>query len=148
MPATSKFTEANRTKVLQALKVGASLRTSARVANISHATLLRWLARGETAREGSVWRQFFLDCEEARAALRVRALMSVWNGVVDSPQLALKVLERIEPAFALDASPTVFAAHQQVIALSFADGKPIAGYQPPVLPAGEDDEDGDGDGAS
>jgi transposase-like protein len=57
--------------VLQALKLGASIRTAARAAGVGHQTLLRWLERGATASDGSTWRTFHDECEEARSVLPI-----------------------------------------------------------------------------
>jgi len=58
LPTPSKFVEARRRLLLAAAAAGASRRTAARLAQIDHETLARWLRRGEGAAEGSRWRRF------------------------------------------------------------------------------------------
>jgi transposase len=69
MPTPSKFTEEVRRAVIDALAVGASRRTAATIAGVSPSQVTRWLARGEHAREGTRWHEFYLQATEARPHL-------------------------------------------------------------------------------
>src|SRR5262245_13921676 len=46
MPARSRFTAANRQRILEVLQAGGSRREAARAAGVAHATVDRWVQRG------------------------------------------------------------------------------------------------------
>jgi hypothetical protein len=100
MGRPSKFTAERRRKVLELLMAGASRRTAATCAGIGHQTLARWIQRGETATEGSPWREFHYDVLEAEAHPKIRALSIVYNAMEDRPDLAWKFVERQVDGFA------------------------------------------------
>ena len=100
MPARSTFTAEKAEKILQALHVGASLRTAAAVAGVPDATLRRWIAKGKAASEGTRFREFYEAVQEAEAAPRMRALGIVYRELPDNAALAWRFLERHEPGFA------------------------------------------------
>lgn len=127
MPTPTKFTEPVRQTVIEALKIGASLRTAAAVAGIDHKTLTRWLDKGRTAEEGSRWQVFFEACEAAIANPKMRALGLIYEKLADDANVAWKFIERREDGY---APPMPQAPPPQqgpvVIQLSLADGRPIA----------------------
>jgi hypothetical protein len=100
MPTPSAFNEERRDKILQTLRMGASRRTAATVAGVDHRTLGRWIDRGKDASEGTRFRVFHDQVQEAEATARVRALSIVYNEMPDNPMLAWRFLERKEPGFA------------------------------------------------
>lgn len=126
MGRPAKFTAQARETILQALRVGASRRTAARVAGINERTLRDWLKRGEAGPEGSSYRKFWEDAQEAEAHPRVRALGVIYNALPDRPDLAWKFIERREEGYAPpQAVPAVAAMPAPVnIVLSFTDASP------------------------
>jgi transposase len=52
MPARSKFTAARRELIVTAIACGASRRTASKIAGVDHATVQKWLKRGERVPEG------------------------------------------------------------------------------------------------
>lgn len=127
MPTPSKFTEPVRKKVLEALKVGASHRTAAAVAGIGENTLRRWLERGREAEEGSRWRTFVEEVEQAEAHPKVRALGIIYREMNDNASLAWKFIERREHGYAppMPQGPSA-PSGPVVIQLSLSDGRPLA----------------------
>ena len=126
MPARSKFTAETRQRILEMKRLGASDRTAAAVAGIDHATLFRWLRRGEDAAQGSRFREFYEAHQAAEAEPRVRALAIVHDSLADNPSLAWKFLERREPGYAPPtASPPMLEwPETTTIHLTLGDGKP------------------------
>lgn len=122
MPTPSKFTEATRTAVVGALKVGASRRTASATARIGEATLRRWMEQGKEAAEGSRWRRFHDDVLEAEAHPKLRALASVYDEMPGNPALSFKWLQARESGFE-PPMPMVQPAVPQMIQvhLSFHD---------------------------
>ena len=94
MPGASKFTAARRATILEMLSTGASRRLAARIAGIDHATLTRWIQRGESAREGSRFAEFAVKVHQAEAEPQIRALTILFNAMPDRPDLAWKYIER------------------------------------------------------
>lgn len=141
MPTPSKFTEEVRRAVIDALAVGASRRTAATIAGVSPSQISRWLARGERAREGTRWHEFYLRATQAEAAPRMRALGVIYRELPNRPDLAWKFVERSEPGYAPSArqapSPP---AGPVVIQLALHDGTPLG--PPQGLPDRKDDEGG------
>lgn len=128
-----KFTADRKAKILEAYALGASSTTVAALAKISVETLYRWLRRGEDAPEDSMWNEFYLAVQEAKALPRERALKIVHNSMPDYPQLAWKYIERVEPGYAPPSFANPAASGPVVIQLSFSDGAPftaIAGGPP------------------
>ncbi len=74
MPRVTKFSAERRQKILEALQIGLSRRTAAALAGIDHGTLTRWIEKGRTAEEGTMWAAFYLQVLEAEAEPRVRAM--------------------------------------------------------------------------
>jgi hypothetical protein len=99
VPARSKFTAPVKAKILELLAAGASRRAASAFAGVDHATLLRWLRRGENASEGSRFREFYEQVAEAEAHPKLRALQIVYNAIPDDPGLAWKFIERREPGY-------------------------------------------------
>lgn len=127
MPTPSKFTEETRTKILQALQVGASQRTAAAIAGIDAATLTRWLEKGRNAEEGSRWAEFHAAVREAEASPRLRALGVIYKEMPDRPDLAWKFLERREPGFAPQLPTQPLVAQGQIeVQLVLSSGQPLA----------------------
>lgn len=100
MSGRSKFTADRRKAILELLSVGASRRTAAAVAGVDHATLSRWLSRGQDAPEGSRWREFYVAVVQAEAHPRIRALETVHRELLDNASLAWRYLERREEGYA------------------------------------------------
>ena len=69
------------------------------MAGVPETTLRRWLMKGRAASEGTRFREFYEDVQEAEAAPRVRALSILYRDLADNPMLAWKFLERREPGF-------------------------------------------------
>jgi hypothetical protein len=151
MPTKSKFVAETRTKIIQALSVGASRRTAAHIAGVDEATLRRWCERGKGATEGR-YAEFLTEVLKAEASPRMRALGVVYKDLPDNPMLAWKYVERKEPGYAPPMPNMAPSAAPVVIQLSLSDGSmpPILGA-PPALVDGiiegeivdvEDDEPG------
>lgn len=100
MPAQSKFTEARRKVILEALRYGASHRTAAAEAGIGHQTLIRWLDQGKDADPDSRFGKFYGEVQAAEAHPIMRALRSVYREIPEDPKLAFKLLERREKGYA------------------------------------------------
>jgi len=134
MPARSKFTAERRDRILEVLRVGASLRVAAAVAGVDHSTLLRWLERGKDAPEGSAYGQFYEAVRAAEAAPKVRALAIVHDQMVDNPTLAWKFIERRVDGFAPPTSPPParWPTQPTVINLTLGDGKPVPSWGGPA----------------
>lgn len=132
MPTPSKFTAEVQAKVLEAAQVGASQRTQAAYAGISHGTLQRWLEQGKTATEGSRFAEFAKAHAEAEAHPRMRALGVVYRDLPDNAALAWKFIERREPGYAPPLpNMTATQTGPVIIQLALADGRT------PVLPGAE-----------
>jgi hypothetical protein len=58
MPTTRKFSEKRRRIIVAALGCGASRRTAAQLAGVSHRTLGRWIELGARSSPGGRWREF------------------------------------------------------------------------------------------
>lgn len=138
MPTPSKFTADRRQKIVQALKIGASRRTAAAVAGVDESTLRDWLARGKDAEEGSRWREFYEDCEDAVAHPKMRALGLIYEKLGDDANIAWKFIERREEGYAPpQAGPPQAPAGPVVIALAFHDGEPVESRAGTVIDVGE-----------
>jgi hypothetical protein len=122
MPTPSKFKAEVRQKIIQALSVGASRRTAAAIAGVDQAQIRRWLEKGETAAEGTSYREFYTDVISAEAAPRMRALGVIYKELPDNPGLAWKFIERREDGYAPPIPQMVQTAPQVQIQLSFHDG--------------------------
>lgn len=127
MPTPSKFTAETRTKLIQALKVGASKRTAAAIASVDEAQVRRWIAKGKESEEGTRYREFYLEVQEAEAHPRLRALGVIYKELPDNPGLAWKFIERREHGYEppVLSMPTLQPG-PIVIQLSLSDGAPIA----------------------
>jgi hypothetical protein len=141
MPATSKFTADRRETIIQALRIGASLRSAAATAGIEPSTLTRWLQRGERAREGSLWREFRTEIRRAQAEPKLRALGVIWRAMPDRPDLAWKFVERREEGFA-NTPPSVPDGGPIIVQLRFDDGRSVGALRPrpAILPPPQGDE--------
>jgi len=134
MPTPSKFTAARRKVILEAKQVGASGRTAAQVAGISHETLRSWLERGRKADEGA-YAEFAEAYEVAEAEPKLRALGVIWRAMPDKPDLAWKFIERREQGFAPPQPGPPPAPTQVLIQLGLNDGRPAV---PTTVIEGED----------
>jgi hypothetical protein len=83
-------------RILELLAAGASRRAAAAGAGVDHSTLGRWLARGETASPEGRWAEFLRDVRAAEAEPKIRALRTLSDGLVGSPEVAWRFLEREE----------------------------------------------------
>jgi transposase-like protein len=126
MPAgrPSKFTAERRTRILEALQVGASRATAAAIGGVGERTLKRWIADGQTAREGSAKRKFVEEVEAAEAHPKARALGIIYNAMQDRPELAWKFIERREHGFAPPIANVAPPAAPTLIQLNFP-GAPL-----------------------
>lgn len=147
MPNRSKFTAETRSRILEALKIGASRRTAAALARVGETTLRRWMEKGENSSEGSRFRQFHEEVLEAEAHPRERALGIIYREMADNPALAMKVIERREPGYAppMPHAPQM-PAGPVVINLSLSDGRQLQ-LPPPVI-EGEVVDESDGSASS
>lgn len=109
MPARSKFTATRRHAVLEVLKAGGSRREAAKAGGVDHATLIRWVARGQRAAPGTRFRDFYEAVVEAQTDPHLRVLQLAADEMEDDPAAAWRFLERREPGFA----PTVPEAHDR-----------------------------------
>jgi hypothetical protein len=102
MPTPSKFRQNARNRALSVLNAGGSRREAARAASVDHATLLRWLQRGERAHPESRYRRFFEAATAAEADPHTLvALPEIEDGRSDAEvRWALKFLARTEPGWA------------------------------------------------
>lgn len=126
----SKFTEPVKEHVLQALKIGSSLRTAAAYAGIDHKTLLRWLKEGESPTSGAK-HEFYVECHAAQAAPKLRAMQVVHDEMPNKPELAKWFLERRERDFAPpQPTPPAVQGGPVVINLALAEGSPLRFAQP------------------
>ena len=66
MPMPSKFTAERRSRIIQLVTAGASLREAAKGVGIDHATLLGWLKKGRTAHPSGYLHEFYREVESAR----------------------------------------------------------------------------------
>ncbi len=125
MPARSKFTAEARKAILEAKRVGASDATAAAIGHIDPATLVRWKDRGKDAEEGTSYRQFWEDFQEAEAHPKMRALGVIYKEMPDNPTLAWKFIERREKGYA-PPMPQGPPAPQGpvIIQLGLSDGRP------------------------
>lgn len=98
MDRRSKFTPAVRQLIVDGLKAGLPIRHACALAGIDTAQFYRWRTRGETAAEGSTWRQFFLDCEGAQAEMVKGSLAVITQAATDGDwRAAAWKLERRMP---------------------------------------------------
>ncbi len=134
MSTPSKFTADRRRRILELLGVGASRRAAATAAGIDHATLLRWLRRGEKAAPGGRWAQFYAEVQEAEAHPSLRALERARAREFEDPMAAMRFLERTEPDVWKSEETPSDPTGPIVIRLSF--DKP-----PPVRPRESGDEE-------
>lgn len=126
MPTPSKFTADRRQVIVEARRLGASLRTCARQAGITHTTLERWLEKGETAPEGSRYREFWTQYEAADADASLHYLRIVHESAIDKPDLAMRWLERREDGYEPPSTRHAPAVAQPlVVHLTFHDGDPV-----------------------
>lgn len=92
MPASSKFTEPRKQRILAILAAGGSRREAARAAGIDAATLRLWLRRGERSTPEGRFGRFLADVRAAEAGQRLVGL----EPDHDELAWALGVLERGE----------------------------------------------------
>ncbi len=85
MPRVTKFSAERRKKILEALQIGLSRRTAGALAGIDHGTLTRWIEKGRTAEEGTMWAAFYLQVLEAEAEPRARAMAIIYKEMPDRP---------------------------------------------------------------
>lgn len=83
--------------ILELLGAGTSRRAAAAAAGIDHATLLRWLRRGEKAAPGGRWRAFYDAVLVAEADPGLGALGMVEYPFDGDPWAAMRFLESSEP---------------------------------------------------
>jgi hypothetical protein len=139
----SKFTVDRQKTILEAFACGASVETAAGLARITPLTLFRWLAKGRDEPEDSRYGKFYLDCQQARAEPKERALKIVADALPDYPMLAWKYLERMEKGYAPPQIGTVQAGGPTVIQLSFDNGRPLALAPTTEIEVGEITDEGE-----
>jgi transposase len=102
MPTPTKFRQAARDRALAVLNAGGSRRAAAKAAGIDHATLHRWIRRGERATSESRSGRFADAVKRAEADPKTPvALPEIDDGPSDAEvRWALKFLERTEPGWA------------------------------------------------
>jgi transposase-like protein len=131
----SKFTADRRQAIVALLGAGASRRKAAAAVDIDHATLLRWLRRGEKAAPGGRWREFYEAVIDAEAHPSLRPLERIYSRELEDgdPLAALRLLERSEPEVwgRKRPSPRPNPPGPVVIQLE---------WPPPALPGDEDGE--------
>lgn len=96
----TKFTEATRTKVIEALNAGVPRSTAAIHARINPGTLSEYLARGQKAREAGVddeYHEFLNAVEEAESGLEILLVGRVVAGSKKDPKLGLELAARKWP---------------------------------------------------
>lgn len=93
----SKFDAATRQAIIDILEGGSTILTAARAVGVHRATLHRWLARGENARLGTTFREFFDAVQAAEAHAEIRAANLIQQGMRDDPKWAAWYLERRRP---------------------------------------------------
>lgn len=125
MPMPSKFTAERRTRILEALRIGASHQTAAALAGISEATLRSWLARGRDGESEGRWAEFYQEVLAAEAHPRDRALAVIYREIPDNPTLAWKFIERKEPGYAPPMNHPAAPQQPVRINLTLAGGAPI-----------------------
>ena len=94
MGRPSKFTPEAKTRILEALQVGASRNVAAAIAQVHGATLKRWLDEGKDASESSPYAKFRAEVLEAEAHPKMRALGVIYQAMEHRPDLAWKFIER------------------------------------------------------
>lgn len=122
MPTPTKFTAANRQKILEALQVGASRNVAAAVAGIDAGTLSRWLDKGKSASAESNWARFLAEVTQAEAQPKMRALGVIYRAMEDRPDLAWKFIERRVDGFAPPMPNATPPAQPVRIQLTLHDG--------------------------
>lgn len=131
MPTPSKFTPETRTKIIQALQVGASRRTAAAIAGIDEAQVRRWLTRGKESTEGR-FHEFYEECLKAEASPRMRALGIIYKEMPENPMLAWRYVERREPGYEPPAPSLPTGQAPIVVQLAFHDGVKAALPEPVI----------------
>ena len=143
MPTPSKFTQPVVKAFLEAIRYGASIRTAAAEAGITHPTAIRWIEKGKDADPESRFGRFYTDFEAAQAHPIMRALRSVYNEIPDDPKLAFKVLERRERGYAPPMPYAPPPPSQVVINLALADGAAVPSLPSTVIEVA-DESNGEG----
>lgn len=92
----TKFTEARRRAILDALRKGHTLTTAAAFAGITRQTLYNWLQRGEKAPEGN-YGKFAMEVAQASAEAADVAINSVTGAFPDDWRAAMEFLSRRFP---------------------------------------------------
>jgi hypothetical protein len=105
MPTPSKFRQGARDRAIAVLNAGGSRREAAKAANVDHATLHRWLKRGERVHPESRYARF---AEAVKLAEADPHTLVVLPDIDEGPtpaqaRAAFRFLERTE--WAIEPSP-------------------------------------------
>jgi hypothetical protein len=120
----SKFTKDRKDKIYIALAAGLDVRASSAAAGIDNATYWRWHKRGESAPEGSAYREFYLNCEAAIAAFSDSNLEFIRQARSDEWRAAAWLQEHRFPN-EWGSSRVALPGEQQIsIELVLTDGRP------------------------
>jgi hypothetical protein len=144
----SKFTEANRAALLDALRDGVPVRTACALVGVDRSAFYRWMRRGETGRPGGVFHDFYMAVQHAIAQADAEAVVIIRRGMRDDPRLARWWLSRrLRDEFGDGPQAAPQPPGPVVIQLTLDDGTPtrpgrIGGYLPPIAlePGADDDE--------
>jgi len=93
----SKFTVENREALARYLQQGNTQETACRMVGIHKSQLYRWLNRGENAREGTAFRDFYDAMQRAEGEAETRAQLYVQQGMKNDPKWTAWYLERRHP---------------------------------------------------
>ena len=93
----SKFTAENRDLLTRYLQQGNTQETACRMVGIHKSQLYRWLNRGENAREGTAFRDFYDAMQRAEGEAETRAQLYVQQGMKNDPKWTAWYLERRHP---------------------------------------------------
>jgi len=143
MTAPAKFDDAwRREKAIQALGLGASLRTAAALAEVDVATLHQWLKRGSEEDIGA-YHDFYVEVEKGKAEVRLRAIGVVQAAIDGNSSLAMKFLERFEEGWAPQLPVTPAKKDSPVVInLRFNGGSDPADAGPTIIDVGQPEDEG------
>ncbi len=89
-------TEEIKTRICDALRIGASLEHAAKYAGISRRTLKRWIERGQSEETGE-WGIFWQQIEKAKAELIISLLLKINHAASKNWKAAVWRLEQLCP---------------------------------------------------
>ncbi len=94
---TIEPTETIKTRICEALRIGASLEHAAQYAGISRRTLKRWIQKSKFEPEGGTLYLFWQQIEKANAELVISLLLRINQATAKHWKAAAWRLERLHP---------------------------------------------------